>query len=90
VENVLGLDPSLSREPSMKTICVKCAWHQSIDARRMEHRCFAPWPKQIDKVTGRLEPAYFDCETQNKGNCVFFKEKWYVRLWKTIFAPEIS
>jgi hypothetical protein len=68
----------------MKTICVKCGWHTSIDSRRMEHRCYAPWPRAANKVTGKMEPVYTDCETQNNGACDHFKPKWYVRAWKYI------
>jgi len=75
----------------MKTICAKCAWHQRYDGRQEPRdRCFAPWPKNVNKVTGKLEPVFMNCETQNNGHCTHFKEKWYRRLWKSIFTPEIS
>ena len=73
----------------MKTICVKCAWYADCTMtrvrKRVPHRCYAPWPKNIDKVTGKMEPAYVDCNKQNNGKCVHFKPKWYVRAWNHLF-----
>jgi len=69
----------------MKTICVKCAWHHEYGGHSdPRNRCFAPWPRTANKVTGKMEPAYRDCETQNNGHCIHFKEKWYRRLWNSV------
>ncbi len=68
----------------MKTICMKCAWHSNAESRRVKQRCYAPWPKQIDPVTGKQKPEYVECDGKNDGNCVHFKPLWYVRLWNYI------
>ena len=67
----------------MKTICVKCSWHEI--GRRPRNICNAPWPKKLDVVTGKQKPEYVECDRTNNGNCLHFKEKWYRRLWRTLF-----
>ena len=64
----------------MKNICTKCAHHKkgkwSVDL------CYAPWPKTLDHVSGKLTPPFEKCEVRNRlGVCVYFKPEWYVRVW---------
>jgi hypothetical protein len=72
----------------MKTLCAKCDWHSDCTMARVhkkvQHRCYAPWPKTVNKVTGKMEPRYMDCESQNNGKCMHFKLKWYIQVWNWI------
>ncbi len=58
----------------MRTICIKCGHcHKHRVPRTIYWRCFAPWPKTIDPVTGELIPIWEDCHDKNKGDCINFK-----------------
>lgn len=76
----------------MKTICVKCAWHYDgrPNRRGLRDWCYAPWPKKLDLVTGKMKPTYVECFSQNNGICIHFKPKWYVRVWKYLLNRSIN
>jgi hypothetical protein len=76
----------------MKTICTQCKhlrrW--SVKNGRAYHhgtRCFAPWPKELDPVTGEKTPLYESCEEKNDGVCPQWRQKpprLIVRFWNCI------
>ena len=64
------------------TICAKCRHSQQhrVPHTTTDWRCWAPWPKKLDLVTGVMVPIYEDCRELNAGECIRFKPKR--SLWK--------
>ena len=69
----------------MTTICVECEHSICRGAASSRMYCVAPWPKTIDKVSGRMVPCVVKCKKMNDGNCEHFVQRLTFGQWLRTF-----